>query len=120
MTPGKEDECELVQDVRVRDVEVVFEGRYGNVAVKLSMVSTGHLARIQTGEYNMAIPYILLHVFLSRQHRGLADLEAHLCRRIVDESSKRRGKHAAAALGGTRLIWVAIARALRLGNWGRW
>lgn len=39
MSPGKEDQKELVDHVRIGDVEVVFEGRKIDIAVELDASS---------------------------------------------------------------------------------
>ena len=67
MSPGKEDNDQLLNDICVRDVEVM----------------------LQRGDVDVAVD-ILLHILLPSYHRAPAHLKPHLSCRIVDEASKSR------------------------------
>lgn len=117
MSPWEKHQNQFVQHVGVGDVEVVFERGYRDVAVELWSQS----AKEPPARPACVSTHILLHVFLAGSHRGLPDLESHLCRRIGDEAPEPGGVGATTPLGGSWLVRIAIPGRLRLlGCRGRW
>ena len=100
----------------------------GDVTVELfqakaQLLIQNHIANREKVRHSIEIDttYITFHVFLSSHHRILSDLEPHLRRGVVDETAKSRSKGPTATLRWRRLIWIPIARCLRLlRNRERW
>ena len=108
------DKQEVAEDIRVRDVEVMFECWKGNIAVELRLVSP--LSTIEVSEET----YVLLYIFLPDLYRALPHLKPHLCCMIVHEAIEGRRKGGSCILG-LLLIYVASIWAIIVARlWLRW
>lgn len=103
MSPGEEDEAELADHVGVGDIEVVLEGGNGHIAIELYLCVSNAFKYLKLDPN----PYVMFHVFLPGGHCGLADLESHLCRWVIDEPAKAGGTVGPTTLCGRRLIWIS-------------
>ena len=85
MSPGEEDDAEFVEDVAIRDVEVVLESCYVDVAIELCEILLACCLDVVQG---IKRTNVLLHVLLPSHDGASSDLDSHLCCGVVHEASE--------------------------------
>jgi uncharacterized protein YjeT (DUF2065 family) len=112
VAPGKQDEEQLVDNVRVGDVEVVLEGRVVEPAVNLEDRMLASM--LQWAQHSGVMTHVLFKVFLAVLEGVLPHGGGDLGRRVVHEVAILP-KHIGALAGLALLVWIAIgALCLRL------
>lgn len=113
MSPRKEDQKQLIRDILVGNIEIMFERRQVNVSVDL-------IKRVSTLlDLNDIKTNILLHVFCSMLKCCLADLKPHL-RRGVRHEPAICTKGILTTLRSLCRVWISIALLLWWLRCGRW
>ena len=108
MSPWEEDNDELVDDIGVGDIKVVLQGGDIDITIELGDIRQRApvLERVEGTN-------VLFHVLLTSHNRTLTDLETHLSRRIIHDSSKC-WVHVIALLSHACLSLLSISVALLL------
>jgi hypothetical protein len=109
MPPRKQYDAQLGDDVRVRYIEVVFQGGDGDESTNLRL--SAHFRDKIEGCGGLRT-YVLLHVLLAGVKGSLAHLQAHLCGGVVHKAPERR-VHVVSALTllrhATALLSISIS-----------
>ena len=114
MPPGEQDEEQLVDDVEVGDIEIVFQGGDVDETVKLARSQHLNSHRSNIKDVKCGLAYVLLDVFLAVLESRLAELGRYLRRRVIHElpvRAKDVARRAALLLVGRSA--VALVQGLR-------
>lgn len=100
MSPREEDENQLIEDVGIGNVKVVFQRGDRDVAIKLSRQLV-YLFTLSSFPLVICLgTYILFHILLPSRHSRLSHLESHLSRGIRHETPQSGSIGATASLHG--------------------